>query len=195
MDFSFDYICAQLTTRALSASGLIVQSDGIRQAAVTIWLRNQCGMAELLVIKRAEHPGDPWSGHLALPGGRADAADADLLATAIRETHEEVGLRLDDASRILGSLPVLTPRNPRLPQVEITPLIITAPRDTTLLLNDEVATAFWMDVRELKTKGRLAEHRRRVSETEYKWPAYDSPHGPIWGITERILTGFLALLD
>ena len=43
-------------------------------------------MPRVLLMKRTERAGDPWSGHISLPGGRHDRTDADLLATAIRET-------------------------------------------------------------------------------------------------------------
>ena len=66
------------------------------EAAVSVCLApDPHGAATVLLIKRAEHPLDPWSGHIGLPGGRRETDDLDVLATARRETHEEVGL-LDD---------------------------------------------------------------------------------------------------
>src|SRR5450631_3467354 len=62
------------------------------QAAVALLLVSRPD--RLLLIRRAEREGDPWSGHLAFPGGKREAEDASLLVTAIRETAEEVGLRL-----------------------------------------------------------------------------------------------------
>ena len=62
-------------------------------AAVALVLR-QAPALELLLIKRSSSEDDPWSGQMALPGGRRDPADAGLQHTAIRETHEEVGLDL-----------------------------------------------------------------------------------------------------
>lgn len=191
----FHSICVQLRQRALPAEPLQIEPERIRQAAVTLLLREAAEAAELMIIKRAEHPGDPWSGHLALPGGRADATDAHLIATAARETLEEVGIRLSLEESFIGRLATLAPRNPQLPQIEITPLIALAPPELSLQLSEEVAEAFWMPVRQLKETGLSAVYHWQLGDLTLKRPAYPSPHGPIWGITERILTEFLALFD
>ena len=67
---------------------------GTVDAAVALILRALPDDLELLLIKRARDPRDPWSGHMALPGGRRDAADPDLASTAVRETLEETGVEL-----------------------------------------------------------------------------------------------------
>ncbi len=172
-----------------------IEPARIRQAAVALILREAAGEAEILIIKRAERTGDPWSGHLALPGGRADASDADLLATALRETHEEIGLDLRAGGRVLGRLPLLAPNNPRLPQIEITPFVAVAPAQFALTPNVEVADLFWTSAPGLKRTGRSDEYRMTFGEIVKRWPAYPSAGGPIWGITERILTDFLSHLD
>jgi 8-oxo-dGTP pyrophosphatase MutT (NUDIX family) len=190
----FDLLCQQLTTRTLPLEDVQIELARVRQAAVTILLREQQGTAELLMIKRAERANDPWSGHLALPGGRADATDANLIMTAARETWEEVGIQLAEATDFLGRLKTLVPGNPRLPQIEIAPFIAVAPAAASLSLNAEVATAFWLPVRELQTTGLSEVYRFPYGATIHKYPAYPSPQGLIWGITERILTDFLGLL-
>jgi hypothetical protein len=66
-------------------------------------------------------PGDPWSGHVAFPGGRAEPGDASPWHTAARETWEETGLDLLAAGRLLGTLDELYPRTPVLPPVVVRP--------------------------------------------------------------------------
>src|SRR5450432_2248558 len=87
---------------------------GRPQAAVALLLVP--GPDRLLLSRRAERAGDPWSGHLALPGGRYDAGDVDLLATAIRETEEETGVRLE-REWCRAELDDLVPRTPTLPPI------------------------------------------------------------------------------
>ena len=58
---------------------------GQRRAAVAAVLRFDRDAAELLLMRRAERDGDRWSGQVSMPGGREEAADADLVATAVRE--------------------------------------------------------------------------------------------------------------
>src|SRR6185436_466634 len=75
-----------------------------RSAAVALVLRASAQGPEALFIKRAEHPDDPWSGHVGLPGGRAESGDASLVHTAMRETEEEIGLSLALDRDLLGAL-------------------------------------------------------------------------------------------
>jgi 8-oxo-dGTP pyrophosphatase MutT (NUDIX family) len=175
----------------------------LRQAAVALVLRGGPEGAEMLVIKRSEAERDHWSGHLALPGGRAEEEDESLLATAVRETFEEVGLDLRAGGEVLARLGTVTPQSPLAPRISVTPFVAVAPTryhagesaPRTLELSGEVAAAFWVPVDELKRGGRSAVFRMAFAGVEREWPAYPSEHGVIWGITERILTEFLALVD
>ncbi|MEP6687797.1 MAG: NUDIX domain-containing protein, partial [Gemmatimonadales bacterium] len=80
----------------------------------------------VLLIRRADRAGDPWSGHMALPGGRREETDPDLVATAVRETFEEVGLSLAPAD-LLGSLDDVVPRTPVLPPIAVRPYVFALP--------------------------------------------------------------------
>ena len=98
------------------------EEAGLRWAAVALVLRGQSARnAELLFIRRAERVGDPWSGHVAFPGGRRDDADTSLELTARRETREELSLELDTAARLIGVLDDLRPRSPSLPSTDRPP--------------------------------------------------------------------------
>lgn len=190
----FDAWCQRLATRLMPLAELAIEPKRIPQAAVTLILRPHDDGATGLIIKRAEHPRDPWSGHLALPGGRADATDEDLRVTALRETWEEIGVQLDE-SALLGRLPKLVPNNPRLPRIEITPFVAVAPAafDVTHA-SAEVAASFWVSVATLKSQGMSDQFTMTMDGAARAWPAYPSEGGPIWGITGRILSDFLRLV-
>ena len=82
---------------------LLVPEERQRRAGVAMVLRDDAGDGagpSVLFIERARWEGDPWSGHMAFPGGRVDPSDRDARAAAERETLEEVGLRLSGAERI-----------------------------------------------------------------------------------------------
>ena len=177
-------------------------SDSLMLAAVALVLREGLEGPELVVIKRSERERDHWSGHMALPGGRVEPEDENLLATAARETFEEVGLDLRAGGEAVARLTTYRPQSPLAPRVSVTPFAFVAPQEyhaaggsKGLELSEEVAAAFWIPVDELKRGGRSAVFRMAFAGVEREWPAYPSQHGLIWGITERILTEFLSLVD
>jgi 8-oxo-dGTP pyrophosphatase MutT (NUDIX family) len=201
----FDLLREHLKSKLADANQAQPVNTGVRQAAVALILRQHADAAELLMIKRAEAPGDHWSGNLALPGGRWQAQDKNLLFTAMRETCEEVGINLAVGGQVLGRLDTIQARNPLIPQIDVTPFVFVAPAafnaveggDQTrpLTLNHEVAAAFWVSVDYLKEKGQSEIFELIVEGSARTWPAYPSEHGLIWGMTERMLTGVLALVS
>jgi 8-oxo-dGTP pyrophosphatase MutT (NUDIX family) len=141
----------------------------------------------ILLIKRAERAKDPWSGHMALPGGRREAGDENLLATALRETREEVGISLSPDS-LAGTLDDVVPRTPVLPPIAVRPFVFLLPSRPELIPNPEVASVRWVALDDL---GRPGTHRSilldlagQVREVE----AYHLDEAIVWGMTERILT-------
>jgi 8-oxo-dGTP pyrophosphatase MutT (NUDIX family) len=124
---------------------------------------------------------------MALPGGRRDPEDPDLLATAIRETSEEVGISISRET-LVGALPDVVPRTPTLPPIAVRPFLLVVPSRPTLVLNPEVAAATWVNLEELL----LPEVHRQVSveiqgHSREVW-AYLLEAGVVWGMTERILS-------
>jgi 8-oxo-dGTP pyrophosphatase MutT (NUDIX family) len=151
------------------------------------------GPDALLFIRRAERTGDPWSGHMALPGGRRDEADPDLLSTAIRETAEEVGLALPRAS-LLGSLDDVVPRTPVLPPIAVRPYVFALPARPVLTLNPEVAAARWVYLDHLLHPATYHSVRIQIRGESREVPAYQLDDAIVWGMTERVITGLLAHL-
>jgi 8-oxo-dGTP pyrophosphatase MutT (NUDIX family) len=148
----------------------------------------------ILLIRRSERTGDPWSGHLALPGGRQDPLDRGLLQTAMRETREEVGIQLEPADLVTSLEPVV-PRTPVLPPIAILPFVFLLPARPQVTTNSEVAATAWIELDHLllpATRGRVS---LDVSGAKRLVDAYQVEAGAIWGLTERILTSFLDTLN
>ena len=83
----------------LKSEARVLSLEGQRRASIALVLRRQRGVEQMLFIKRTVNPKDPWSGNVALPGGRREASDDDDEACAARECLEEVGVDLSDARR------------------------------------------------------------------------------------------------
>jgi 8-oxo-dGTP pyrophosphatase MutT (NUDIX family) len=189
---------AALARRLAARAGRQLEPDAVaRYAAIALVLRaSGAGEPELLMIKRAEAAGDPWSGHVACPGGRMDPTDRDLEHTAIRETWEETGVDLERHGRILGTLDDIRPRSPHLPALIIRPFVAIAEPTVAIVPSDEVAEAFWVPlsgIRESTAWGREIVRIRGLGEREESV----FRHGDylVWGLTHRALTQFLQLLQ
>ena len=169
-------------------------APGASPAAVALILLEGPRGLETLLIRRAERADDPWSGQVALPGGRYDPADADLLVTAIRETREETGVDLSAAER-LGVLDDLYPRTPTLPAVVVRPFVFALASRPTLVPGVEAARVFWLPLDRLSQRGVWRDFTLPVRGVERTFPAYVVDEIVIWGMTERILTPFLKLIS
>ena len=175
---------------------VLAPDDGApRRAAVAIVLRRTAAdVVELLLIKRSEREDDPWSGHVALPGGRRDPTDATLQDTAIRETREETGVDLARDGLVLGMLDELRPRTPTLPPIIVTPFVAIVRPDVTIETSDEVAFAFWVALTELEDPSLAVESSVLVRGATWRVPSYLLGGQIVWGMTERILRNLQALL-
>ena len=164
--------------------------DGHTEAAVALILRASAEL-EVLLIKRAESERDPWSGHVALPGGRRDAKDADLTQTSIRETAEETGVELSSSGWSLGRLGRVVPSHPTLPPITITPYVFGVPETIEANANSaEVDQVLWVTLPVLldpKTRGTT---NILLPEGSADFPCYWVDGHAIWGLTFRILSEF-----
>jgi len=142
---------------------------------------------EVLLILRAQREGDPWSGQVALPGGRRDPEDATLQDTAIRETLEETGIDLSSNGLVLGMLDELRPRTPVLPPIIVTPYVAIAPPEFSLQISDELADAFWVPWSTFADPAITSESTVNVRGADWKVSSYLVGERIVWGMTERIL--------
>lgn len=169
------------------------RDSSVRWAAVALLLRvNAGGALDLLLIKRADREGDPWSGHVALPGGRRDPDDDSLEDTAIREVWEEVGIDVRRDGRVLGTLDDLIPRTPTLPPIAVRPFVV-AVGDVALAPNPEVAHAAWIPLDALRAADATRESSVLVRGQRWTVPSFVVGDYLVWGMTERILRQFVAL--
>ena len=144
----------------------------------------------ILLIRRAERAGDPWSGHMALPGGRREPGDLDLVATVIREIGEEVGIELARVD-LTGPLEDVVPRTPVLPPIAVRPFVFFPPARPDLVLNPEVASARWVPLDNLLEPDAHHPVRLDVAGQSREVPAYQLEDAVVWGMTERILSDLL----
>jgi 8-oxo-dGTP pyrophosphatase MutT (NUDIX family) len=149
--------------------------------------------AALLLIRRAERAGDPWSGQVGLPGGRREATDFDLLATACREAAEEVGILLDREACI-GVLDDVAPRTPVLPPIAVRPFVFALDSRPSLTLNPEVASAHWVELAQLHDPTATRPYSITLRGELRTFPAFHIDDLIVWGMTERILSCFIQVI-
>ena len=184
--------------RALADHRAVALPDqAVARAAVALLLRpagpDDC---ELLLIHRAEHPEDPWSGHMALPGGRVDPGEAHALQAAEREVREEVAVDLGRCGRLLGALDEVgaTARGRRVPLI-IAPYVFELTEPVDPRPNHEVQALYWVALTALCDPMAATTRRVRYDGREHLLPGIRVGTEVIWGLTYQMLQRFFALLD
>lgn len=160
---------------------------GLRFAAVSMIVRDRQNPSVLL-IKRAERPGDPWSGQIAFPGGKMQSGDKTARDTAVRETMEEVGIDLDVKAEFLGYGGVTTTHTGTM---DVVPSVFMLKEGVEVSPNDEVASYRWVDLEDL-----LELRARSTYELEFEgksvgMPAFVVGDYVVWGLTYRILSSLI----
>jgi 8-oxo-dGTP pyrophosphatase MutT (NUDIX family) len=187
---------ARLAVALHEHPGEHVEPEGpARLAAVLLALRlGDHGEPELLMIKRAEAERDPWSGHVACPGGRMEPGDHDLEQTAIRETWEETGIDVARDGEILGTLDDVAPRTPVLPPIVVRPYVAVVRPDVRIVASPEVAEAFWVPFPALRERAAWGTSLVSVRGRDEERPTFRHGGYTVWGLTERVLRQFLERL-
>ena len=174
--------------------GRLVEADPrTRRAAILLAMRARAdGEPELLMIKRSDFEGDPWSGHIACPGGRMEPEDRDLAVTAVRETLEETGIDVAVDGRLLGYLDELSPRTPHLPPLVIRPYVALVRADVHIVPSNEVADAFWVPLPALRTTEAWGTDTVHVRGRDRTVSVFRHGTYTVWGLTERVLRQFMS---
>ena len=156
--------------------------DNIALAGVAVVIDPDDRDGAVLLIRRTERSGDPWSGQIGFPGGHKSPSDQGLLQTAIREAEEEVGIELIQ-HELLGALPFVMTRSRR---VRVAPFVFMLEFPVAMRINREVAESFWVPLTELtRLEPKMTEVH--VDEGDLAVLSYDYQGRIIWGLTFRIL--------
>jgi 8-oxo-dGTP pyrophosphatase MutT (NUDIX family) len=156
-------------------------------AAVVLLLRKKEDNLQVLLVKRAEKSDDPWSGQTALPGGKRDPEDRNLIETVVRETLEETNINLLEDCRFLGATKPI--KSIRRPEMKILPFVVLLEQEQTIKLNEELTEYLWTPLKE------LAKHKGTAKFSFGKYPAYTIEKHVVWGLTYRILDKLLNILE
>lgn len=161
-----------------------------RRAAVLIPVLAQADGPHLVLTRRTELV-EHHKGQIAFPGGRHEEGDADLLATALREAEEEIGLspeavelwgRLDEVEAVVSGF-AITPFVGRVVgPVELRP----NPLETDQVLT--VPLSVFLDPSRLRVEQVVRDGR------PYEVLFYDYPPHVIWGVTARIIYRLVEML-
>ncbi len=138
--------------------------------------------------------GHVHSGQISFPGGGREAQDKSLIQTALRETHEEIGLLVSEKN-IIGSLSdiYIIPSNSL-----VTPYVAFIAEKPTAYLPDpkevaEIPELYLPDFLNAKNHG--THHVRLTNGTQLKFPAYDIENYHVWGATARMMQELLWIWD
>ncbi len=166
-----------------------------RRSAVAVLLRFDRGPAEVLLMRRVKREGDRWSGHISFPGGMAQPEDADLLATATRETVEEVGLDLTAAAAPTGRLDErLAIASGKVIPMAISPFVFELTCSPTLRLGPEAEEAFWLPLAAAAAGELDGTVDYRFGPVVKKLPCWRYQGRTVWGLTWSMLDGLLAVV-
>lgn len=156
-------------------------------AAVALLLKSKRGDFDALLVKRVENPSDPWSGQMALPGGKREPKDKNLKETVMRETMEETGVKLD-RSCFLGVLTAV--RSEPKPEIKILPFVVLLEDEPKLKLNKaELESFIWIPYEE------IVQSKGTVKFSFGKVPAYIFADSIVWGATYKILSKFVKAVE
>ena len=163
------------------------------RASVAVILRkSQAHGFDILLIKRAERSGDPWSGDMAFPGGKMDSTDQSIYHTALRELHEEIGLEAGNLKQLGRLSDQLTKTHSGLRPMIISPFLFELNKQADFVLNHEVAEIVWVPLTHFSTPVNRKHMVWKVKGLKINLPCYWFKNNRVWGLTLRMLDELVA---
>lgn len=167
-------------------------SEDLPEAGILVPVTRNLTHPEIILTRRAQHL-NTHQGQVAFPGGKFDAEDGTVLNTALRETHEEIGLSPDQVD-IIGPLSQVV----SLHGIRVSPFVGLVDEQIKLTPNpDELESIFKVPVEYLKTAEPKRRDRMTYKGTALSVPSYDYDyHGEtyeIWGLSAIVLVELLNL--
>ena len=140
----------------------------------------------IILTRRASHMSS-HAGEVAFPGGKCDSTDASIIATALRESREEIGLP-EESVEVIGELDAFTSKV----GLRVQPIIGMVPSDLILLPNPgEIESIFRVPVEFFLTEKVSYTHRFRFMGNEVTVPSFNYGDYVIWGLTAFMIVDLI----
>jgi len=171
--------------------GIEVDDPDAIQCGVLVPVLPVDGGYGLVYTLRSEHL-PSHKGQVSFPGGKRSDDDDDVLATALRETKEEVGIEPGDVE-VLGRLDAV---HTMATEFIITPFVGLLPRESRFMLDPgEVSELFTVTFDDLMDPAHHGTDTKSWRGSEFEVAAITAGPHNIWGATHQITTNFLAVLE
>ena len=141
---------------------------------------------ELILTKRASHMSS-HAGEVAFPGGKRESSDMSVIATALRESREEIGLA-EDRVDVIGEMDTFTSRV----GLSVQPIVGMVPGDVPLIANpSEIESIFRVPVDFFLNEKPSYTHKFRFMGREIIVPSFNYGDYVIWGLTAFMIVDLM----
>lgn len=186
-----DDVIAQISQRLSQHQPRVMPSE-MPNASVLVPITRNASRPEVILTRRTEHM-STHKGQVAFPGGKQDATDASLLHTALRESHEEIGLE-PSAVQVVGQLGEVI----SLHGIRVTPYVGLVDANIELIANPHelesifrVPLEFFFDAKPIR-RDRITYQDLALTVPAYHYETEGKVY-EIWGLSAMILVEFLNL--
>lgn len=186
----------QLQHTLINYKPRLINRSSVKRAAVAIIFQTNDGEEpQLIFIKRSENPADPWSGHMAFPGGRVEKNDNDIIDAAYRETREEIGINLKSEGIYVTQIDDTRAmaRGKRLSMI-ITPFVFLLPAIPVFSCNEEVVEIHRIPLSFFTQRNNKSTVSYTIKGITIPLPCYRYNDRIIWGLTYRMLQNLFRII-